>query len=76
MVAETQALNEEYRFVTDRIRREIDLILEYRDNLIAAVVTGRLDVRDAAIPVVEGDDFADDTATDEEDMEDTLDAVD
>ncbi len=55
---------------------EIDLILEYRDSLIAAVVTGRLDVRDAAIPFVEGDDFADDTATDDEDMEDALDAVD
>ena len=57
-------------------RSQIDLILEYRDSLIAAVVTGRLDVRDAAIPVVEGDDFADDTAIDDEDMEDALDAVD
>lgn len=55
---------------------EIDLILEYRDSLIAAVVTGRLDVRDAAIPVVEGDDLADAIATDDEDMEDALDALD
>ena len=55
---------------------EIDLILEYRDSLIAAVVTGRLDVRDAAIPVVKGDDLANDIATDDEDMEDALDAVD
>lgn len=76
MVAEAQALNEEHRFVTDRIRREIDLILEYRDSLIAAVVTGRLDVRDAAIPVVGGDDFVDDAVNDDEDMEDALDAVD
>lgn len=59
-----------------RVLSEIDLILEYRDSLIAAVVTGRLDVRDAAIPVVEGDDFANDSATDDEDMEDALDAVD
>lgn len=76
MVAEAQALNEEHRFVTDRIQREINLILEYRDSLIAAVVTGRLDVRDAVMPVVEGDDVVDDTATDDEDMEDALDAVD
>ncbi|QFR33824.1 restriction endonuclease subunit S [Ancylobacter sp. TS-1] len=57
-------------------RSQIDLILEYRDSLIAAVVTGRLDVRDAVIPVVESDGLADDTATDGEDMEDALDAVD
>jgi len=57
-------------------RSQIDLILEYRDSLIAAVVTGQLDVRDVTIPVVEGDDFADDTSTDDEDMEDALDAVD
>jgi len=57
-------------------RSQIDLILEYRDSLIAAVVTGQLDVRDAAIPVVESDDFADNMATDDEDMEDALDAVD
>lgn len=59
-----------------KLLAEIDLILEYRDSLIAAVVTGRLDVRDAAIPVVKGDDLATDTATDDEDMEDALDAVD
>jgi type I restriction enzyme S subunit len=59
-----------------KLLAEIDLILEYRDSLIAAVVTGQLDVRDAAIPVVEGDDFANDTATDDENMEDALDAVD
>ena len=57
-------------------RSQIDLILEYRDSLINAVVTGRLDVREAAVRTVEGDDLADDTATDEEDMEDALDAVD
>lgn len=59
-----------------RVLSEIDLILEYRDSLIAAAVTGRIDVRDAAIPVVEGDIFADDTATDADDLEDALDAVD
>jgi type I restriction enzyme S subunit len=57
-------------------RSQIDLIVEYRDSLIAAVVTGQLDVREVAVRIVEGDDLADDTATDEEDMEDALDAVD
>ena len=56
----------------DKVSREIDLILEYRDSLIAAVVTGQVDAREAAVRNVEGDD----TATDEEDMEDALDAVD
>lgn len=60
----------------DKVSREIDLILEYRDSLIAAVVTGQLDVREAAVRTIEGDDLADDTATDEEDVEDALDAVD
>jgi type I restriction enzyme S subunit len=38
------------RIVTamDRARREIDLIREYRTRLIADVVTGKLDVREAA----------------------------
>lgn len=52
-------------------RGQIDLILEYRDSLIAAVVTGRLDVREAAIPRLERDDLIDD-----EDMEDVLNADD
>lgn len=59
-----------------RVLSEIALILEYRDSLINAVVTGQLDVREAAVRIVEGDDLADDTATDEEDMEDALDAID
>jgi hypothetical protein len=60
----------------DKVQREIDLILEYRDSLIDTVVTGQLDVREAAVRTPECDDLADDTATDEEDMEDALDAVD
>lgn len=57
-------------------RAQIDLILEYRDNLIAAVVNGQLDVRAAPIPVVEGDELADDVAIDDIDMEDGLNADD
>lgn len=70
--ADTQLVDE----AIARERGQVDLILEYRDSLIAAVVTGRLDVRDAAIPVVEGDDFAADEATYDEYMEDALDAAD
>jgi type I restriction enzyme S subunit len=33
---------------SDRVRREIELFMEFRTRLIADVVTGKLDVRDAA----------------------------
>jgi type I restriction enzyme S subunit len=82
-LAEQDRLCDEFTSVSGELdeaiakeRSQIDLILEYRDSLIAAVVTGQLDVREAAIPVVEGDDLADATAADEEDTEDALDAVD
>ena len=39
----------------DRVRRQIDLIREYRTRLIADVVTGKLDVRDAAAALPEID---------------------
>ena len=49
----------------DRARRQVDLVQEYRTRLIADVVTGKLDVRDAAaqlpdeaegvVPIGEGD---------------------
>lgn len=58
-----------------RERSLIELILEYRDSLIAAVVTGQLDVREATIPAAEADDLAAEASNDE-DMEDALDAVD
>jgi type I restriction enzyme S subunit len=75
IVAAVEERTKDLNFALSRVEIEIDLILEYRDSLIAAVVTGQLDVRGAAIPVVEGDDFADDMAIDE-DMEEALDAVD
>ncbi len=34
--------------VEDRARHEIDFLREYRNRLIADVVTGKLDVREAA----------------------------
>lgn len=56
-----------------RLKREIDLLREYRTRLIADVVTGKLDVREAALllpvetkfasaaKVVDNNDNADDT---------------
>ena len=47
---------------TDRARRQIDLLKEYRSRLIADVVTGKLDVRGAADGLPEVDSLADDDA--------------
>ena len=44
---------------TDRAHRQIDLLREYRTRLIADVVTGKLDVREAAARLPEVDPFAD-----------------
>ena len=53
-LAEQQAIAEYLRFLTSKIdtataniRREIDLLEEYRVRMIADVVTGKLDVREA-----------------------------
>jgi type I restriction enzyme, S subunit len=46
------------RLAIERARREIDLLREYRDRLIASVVTGKLDVRDAAGSLVDEADEA------------------
>ena len=40
----------------ERTRRQIELLQEYRTRLIADVVTGKLDVREAAAQLVEEDD--------------------
>ena len=47
------------RTVTDEARREISLLQEYRTRLIADVVTGKLDVREAAVGLPEIDPLAD-----------------
>ena len=49
VVAETRPLNE----AIARMEREIDLVREYRIRLIADVVTGKLDVREAAAQLPE-----------------------
>ena len=75
MLEAIKADTEPFSGAKRRIFSEIDLIIEYRDSLINAVVTGQLDVREAAVRAIEGEELADDRATDEEYMEDALDAV-
>jgi type I restriction enzyme S subunit len=48
---------------TARLEREIDLLREYRTRLVADVVTGKLDVREAAARLP--DEAAPDTAEDD-----------
>ena len=52
----------------DCSRRQINLLREYRTRLIADVVTGKLDVREASATLPEVDPLAE-----EEDLDDTLD---
>jgi type I restriction enzyme S subunit len=58
-----------------RISRELELIAEYRDATIAAIVTGQIDVRAAEIAAVQGIDLIADMPSDDEDMEDALEQV-
>ena len=53
----------------ERYRRQINLVGEYRTRLIADVVTGKLDVREAAAALPEVD-----TLSVEDGLENTLDA--
>lgn len=62
---ETQELN----IVISRIEREIELLREYRTRLIADVVTGKLDVREAAARLPAEEAAAPDIAEDEADAE-------
>ena len=58
------------RIAIDRAHRETDLLHEYRTRLIADVVTGKLDVREAAATLPEVDPLAD-----EDTLNDTLDTA-
>lgn len=75
LVSELKRLEQHRRTVLSRIRSEIDLIAEYRDALVAAVVTGRLDVREAEVAIIPGDDHSA-GEPDIEELEDALDADD
>lgn len=61
--AETQALC----FTISRLEREIALLREYRTRLVADVVTGKLDVREAAVRLPE--ETPPDTGKDDVDLE-------
>ena len=58
-----------------RAEREIELLNEYRTRLIADVVTGKLDVRDAAAALPEVDPLAEDEDADELDADLAQDAA-
>lgn len=60
-----------FEVVTSRIAREIDLLREYRTRLIAEVVTGKLDVREAvqSLPDEEVTDLLDEPADEADDAE-------
>ena len=61
----------------DRARRQIDLLREYRTRLIADVVTGKLDVREAAAALPEVDPLeAEDVPDDIPDPEEAVDELD
>lgn len=62
----------------DRAEREIDLLREYRTRLIADVVTGKLDVREAAARLPDEGDEPDllDVAEAESDTDETADDLD
>jgi type I restriction enzyme, S subunit len=64
----------QFQGITNRLEREIDLLREYRARLIADVVTGKLDVREASerLPEEAAPDVAED-ATDESDDAELID---
>ena len=79
----SQHLTDETRGVDtaiSRLEREIELLREYRTRLVADVVTGKLDVREAAarLPDEAPPDVTEDDpmAADEEGAEDAADAED
>jgi type I restriction enzyme S subunit len=57
-----------------RLEREIDLLREYRTRLVADVVTGKLDVREAAARLT--DEAPPDTPEDDADLGDETGAAD
>ncbi len=63
---EIEARTADLTTARDRARREIDLLREYRFRLMADVITGKLDVRDAAerLPDVEKSEPLDGTESD------------
>ena len=77
IVDHVMSVSSSIQLMTERARRQIELLQEYRTRLIADVVTGKLDVREAAAllpdnlededPVDEGSPLAEDTYGDSHD---------
>ncbi len=69
-----EAVKEQYELIrisTDSIKKQIELLREYRTRLISDVVTGQVDVRDIAIPDYTPEEDADietDVETDTEEV--------
>ena len=59
---------QQFKIATSRLEREIDLLREYRTRLVADVVTGKLDVREAAAQLP--DEAAPDTVEEPADVSD------
>lgn len=55
LVQQAQLLHETHRRQVSVVRREIDLIAEFRERLVADVVTGQVDVRGVAVGLPEFD---------------------
>lgn len=64
LIATIKRDTEPVRDAISRLEREIDLLREYRARLVADVVTGKLDVREAAaqVPIEAAPDIANDDA--------------
>lgn len=72
MVQRAVDLNQQQKHTRHKVLAEIDLIAEYRDALIAAVVTGRLDVREAEVAAVSAAELNEGSLEADEEMEDAL----
>ena len=64
----------QFQITTSRLEREIDLLREYRTRLVADVVTGKLDVREAAVRLP--DEAPPDAADGDADLTDEAEAAD
>ena len=61
-----------YDVAIEKLTAEVETLEEYKAKLIADVVTGKIDVRDAEIPDYEfADEYADSDSDSEEDVEET-----
>lgn len=74
IVSYVEGETNELRTVASRLEREIELLREYRTRLVADVVTGKLDVREAAARLP--DEAAPDIVNDESDMSDEVESAD